>query len=65
LNISSKYIFSLDHELELNLNGCEDIWINLNVNQTKNLTIGTIYRHPNSDNNSVEAFNRVPMQLYE
>jgi len=33
--ISSKYKFSLDHELELNLNSCEDIWINLDINQAK------------------------------
>jgi len=54
--ISSKYKFSLDHKLELNLNGCEDIWINLDINQAKKLTIGTIYWHPNSDNDSVVAF---------
>jgi len=34
--ISSKYKFNLDHKLELNLNGCEDIWINLDINQAKN-----------------------------
>jgi len=38
--ISSKYKFSLDHELELNLNGCEDIWIHLDINQAKNSLLG-------------------------
>ena len=40
--------FNIIENYNLNLEQCEDIWINLQL-QNKNLIIGTIYRHPSND----------------
>ena len=32
--------------LRLNLLGCEDVWIEVNLNDKTNLVVGTVYRHP-------------------
>ena len=32
--------------LRLNLIGCEDVWIEINLNDKTNLVVGTDYRHP-------------------
>ena len=47
--ISSKYKFELVQSYNMNLNGCEDQWLEVTVftNQTS-FTIGAVYRHPSS-----------------
>ena len=47
--ISSKYEFELVQSYNMNLNGCEDLWLEVTVptNQTS-FIIGTVYRHPSS-----------------
>ena len=32
--------------LRLNQLGCEDVWIEVNLNDKTNLVVGTVYRHP-------------------
>ena len=32
--------------LRLNLWGCEDVWIEVNLNDKTNVVVGTVYRHP-------------------
>ena len=44
-NISYKKITNC----QLNLSDCEDIWIDININNNKNIIIGVVYRHPNSN----------------
>ena len=39
----------INANVSLNLPQCEDIWINVDLNDGKNIVIGTIYRHPNSN----------------
>ena len=51
--ISSTCSFEIIHKYNLNIQGCEDLWIELTVNKVKRL-IGVIYRHPNNSN--VEQF---------
>ena len=56
--VSSKFRFQVDHELNLNLNGCEEIWLNLitEENLSTKITIGAMYRHPNVRSNDIEEF---------
>ena len=48
--VSSKFQFTLNHELNLNVNGCEDLWLNLclSINAEKKIIIGAVYQHPNA-----------------
>ena len=52
--ISSKYKFELVQSYNMNLNGCEDLWLEVTVptNQTS-FIIGAVYRHPSS---KIETF---------
>ena len=54
--VSSKFWFQVDHVLSLNLNGCEEIWLNLEAqeNLSTKITIGAMYRHPNVRSNDIE-----------
>ena len=56
--VSSKYRFQVDHEHNLNLNGCKEIWLNLVTpeNLSAKFTIGAKYRHPNDKSNHIEVF---------
>ena len=58
--VSSKFQFTIDHELNLNVNGCEDIWLNvcLGNNTEKKITIGAVYRHPNTSTRNIEDFSQ-------
>ena len=53
--VSSKFQYTLDHELNLNVNGCEDLWLNVCLGNIaeKKIIIGTVYRHPTT---SIEDF---------
>ena len=52
--ISSKYKFELVQSYNMNLNGCEDLWLEVTVptNQTS-FIIGAVYRYPSSE---IETF---------
>ena len=52
--ISSKYMFELVQSYNMNLNGCEDLWLEVTVptNQTS-FIIGAVYCHPSS---KIETF---------
>ena len=52
--ISSKYKFELVQSYNMNLNGCEDLWLEVTVptNQTS-FIIGAVYRYPSS---KIETF---------
>ena len=52
--IFSKYKFELVQSYNMNLNGCEDLWLEVTVptNQTS-FIIGAVYRHPSS---KIETF---------
>jgi len=56
--VASKYKFEIDYELKLNSEGIEDLRLNLILDDknSKKLTIGAIYRHPNSSKNNIENF---------
>ena len=58
--VSSKFQFTIDHELNLNVNGCEDIWLNvcLGNNTEKKITIGAVYRHPNTSTRNIEEISQ-------
>ena len=45
LTLSSFYCQEITN-LRLNLLGCEDVWIEVNLNDKTNLVVGTVYRHP-------------------
>ena len=47
LYVHDSFTHKLRDDLELNINGCEDIWIEMLCD--KNLICGVVYRHPNSD----------------
>ena len=59
--VSSKFQFTLDHELNLNVNGYEDSWLNvcLGNNAEKRITIVAVYRHPNASTTSIDDFSQV------
>ena len=57
--VSSRFRFQVDRELNLNLNGCEKIWLNLTKeNRLTKITIGAMYRHPNVRSNDIENFSK-------
>ena len=56
--ISSNYNFELDPELDMEVNGCEELWLNLKtvIIPSKRITIGAIYRHSYNNSNYIENF---------
>ena len=56
--VSTKYKFKLDCDLEMILNGCKKLWLNIKTNDISNqkFTVGVIYRHPNYSNSTVKEF---------
>ena len=50
--IKSSYLFNKTNKFNLNVNACEDIWIEITLPNNKKVIIGTIYRHPNHKINS-------------
>ena len=56
--VSTKYKFKLDCDLEMILNGWEELWLNIKTNDISNqkFTVGVIYRHPNYSNSTVKEF---------
>ena len=54
--ISSNYNFELDPELDMKVNGCEELWLNLKTGiiPSKHITIGAVYRHPNNNSNYIK-----------
>ena len=50
--IKSSYLFNKTNKFDLNINACEDIWIEITLPNNKKVIIGTIYRHPNHNINS-------------
>ena len=56
--VSTKYKFQLDCDLEMKLNGCEELWLNIKTNDISNqkFTVSVIYRHPNYSNSTVNEF---------
>ena len=50
--IKSSYLFNKTNKFNLNVNACEDIWIEITLSNNKKVIIGTIYRHPNHKINS-------------
>ena len=53
MSILNNCSFEIIHKYNLNIQGCEDLWIELTINKDKRL-IGVIYRHPN--NSYVQKF---------
>ena len=45
--IKSSYIHKQINHFNLNLNACEDLWIEITLTNKQTLIVGTIYRHPN------------------
>ena len=39
--------FDLITKPNLNIEGCEDIWIDVKIDNNKKVVVGAIYRHPN------------------
>ena len=56
--ISSNYKFELDPELDMKVNGWEELRLNLkaDVIPSKHITIGAIYRHLYNNSNYIENF---------
>ena len=56
--ISSNYNFELDPELDMKVNVCEELWLNLKTGtiSSKHITIGAVYRHPNNNSNYIKNF---------
>ena len=56
--ILSKHRYELNHGLEMKIEGCEELWINLfpNIKSSQKLIIGAIYRHPIMTNNYLQKF---------
>ena len=51
--LSNSLSYSKKHDLQLDIPGCEDIWIQIDLNaksskSDKSLVLGVIYRHPSS-----------------
>ena len=44
----------------MNVNGCEDLWLNVCLcnNADKKITIGAVYRHPNTSTTSIEDYSQ-------
>ena len=47
--IKSNISYKITKNFQLNLSGCEDIWVDINLNNKENLTIGVVYKHPNTN----------------
>jgi len=56
--VLSNHKYVIDRELEMNITGCKDLWLNLFAHNKSSdkITIGAIYRHPDSSNNNVRKF---------
>jgi len=59
--VLSNHKYVIDRELEMNITGCEDLWLNLfpHNKSSDKIRIGAIYRHPDSSNNNVRIFTDV------
>ena len=63
---SSNYNFELDLKLDMKVNGCdEEIWLNLkrDVIPSKQITIGTVYRHPYTNSNYIKVLQEPSLML--
>ena len=49
LCIKQGIIFNLISIPNLNIEGCEDIWIDVKMDNNKKVVVGAIYRHPKSN----------------
>jgi len=51
-------------DLRLNLQDCEDVWIEVNVNNETTLVVGTVYRHPQPNYFEFsQALNKIVLKL--
>ena len=56
--ISTQYKFEIEHDLDMKLTGCKELWVKLllnDINSTQ-FILGAVYRHPNSSTESIEVF---------
>ena len=58
--VSSKFQFTQAHDLNLKVNGCEDLWLKvcLGNNAEKKIIIGPVFRHSNASTTSIEDFSQ-------
>jgi len=35
--------------IKINVDGCENVWVELTLNQNKSVIVGAVYRHPNQN----------------
>lgn len=54
LFVLKHFQYNLLNDLDLNISGCEDVWIELNLNQHKTVVVGSIYRHPTRNTNEFQ-----------
>jgi len=60
LFVDSQYTYSIVNIYNLDLNGCEELWIEINLSCNGKYIVGVIYRHPNSKLNKFQlCFERV------
>ena len=72
LYIKQVIIFNLITKPNLNTEGCEDIWIDVKMDNNKKVVVGAIYRHPKSNFidfqtffvNTIELLNALPATYY-
>ena len=64
--ISNVFDFSLNENLQLQVQGCEDLWFEIELNSCKMYTFAVIYRHPSSNPNTfIDALDNNLHQLNE
>ena len=53
--VSDHLICSELQNLRMNLEGCEDVWVELKLTTNSSITIGCVYRHPQNDLHTFQA----------
>ena len=43
-------------QIKIHLDGCEDVWIELQLDDQESLIVGAVYRHPNDNKNGFKMF---------
>ena len=62
--ISNKLSYNVTEDYNLNINGCEDLWVKVTLPNKSVITIGNVYRHPNYkfdqfENNLLSTFQKL------
>ena len=48
IHVSDRLTCSQLSQIKIKCNGCEDVWVKVNLNNNETLVLGSVYRHPNN-----------------